>query len=67
MSPRVTTLENTYWKLSEVNGNPVITPEGSKEVHFILTAKGDQKNIKGFAGCNSITGSYTLSEAKSNL
>jgi len=56
----LTTLENTRWKLSEMNGNPIITPEGAKEVHFILTANGDARKINGFAGCNSITGSYTL-------
>lgn len=58
------TLENTHWKLSEMNGNPIITPEGAKDVHFILTAEGGQKKIKGFAGCNSIMGSYTLSGDK---
>ena len=58
------TLENTYWKLSEMNGNPIITPEGAKEVHFVLTTESGQKKIKGFAGCNSIMGSYTLSGEK---
>lgn len=50
------TLQNTYWKLAEMNGMPVITPPGAKEVHFILTSEG---GIKGFAGCNSLGGSFT--------
>lgn len=55
------TLENTYWKLSEMNGNPAITPEGVREAHFILSSEG---NIKGFGGCNSLAGSYTTSGEK---
>lgn len=58
------TLENTYWKLSEMNGNPVFTPDGVREAHFILSAEG---NIKGFAGCNSLAGSYTLTDKKINF
>lgn len=53
-------LENTYWKLSEMNGMPVVTPADAKEVYFIMTAEGADKRIKGFAGCNSLGGSYTL-------
>ena len=63
----LTTLENTYWKLSEMNGNPILTPEGAREVHFVLTTESGQKSIKGFAGCNSIMGSYTLSGDKIKL
>lgn len=51
-------LENTYWKLSEMNGMPVITPADSKEVHFILTKSDKQNQLKGFAGCNTLAGSY---------
>jgi heat shock protein HslJ len=57
----LTALENTYWKLSEMNGNPVITPEGVKEAHFVLSTAGNQSYIKGFGGCNSLAGSYTRS------
>lgn len=55
------TLENTHWKLSEMNANPIITPEGDQDVHFILMTEGGQRIIKGFGGCNSIMGSFTLS------
>ena len=51
-------LENTYWKLAEMKGSPLTTPAGVKEVHIILS--GDLR-VKGFAGCNSLGGSYTLS------
>lgn len=52
-------LENTYWKLSEMNGNPVATPDGTREAHLILTPAGDQHHMKGFGGCNSLAGSYS--------
>ncbi|HEY9005334.1 META domain-containing protein [Ohtaekwangia sp.] len=52
-------LENTYWKLADINGMPVETPDGSKEVHFVLSSEGGEKRIKGFAGCNSLGGNYT--------
>ena len=63
-TPSQATLLNTYWKLSEMNGNPVITPENSKEVHIILTRDGDESRLKGFAGCNSVGGSYLLEKEK---
>ncbi|MBA4055140.1 MAG: hypothetical protein C0490_10535 [Marivirga sp.] len=61
VSSSVATLENTYWRLSEMNGNPVMTPDSVREAHFILSPQG---NIKGFAGCNSLAGSYTLADKK---
>lgn len=51
-------LENTYWKLAEMNGMPVVTPDDSREVHFILTKTNNQNQMKGFAGCNTLAGSY---------
>ncbi|HMG91615.1 MAG TPA: META domain-containing protein [Chryseolinea sp.] len=57
-------LENTHWRLSEMNGNPIITLEGSRDVYFMMTSEKGQKKLTGFAGCNSITGGYTLSGDK---
>ena len=57
-------LENTHWRLSEMNGNPIITLEGSRDVYFMMTTQQGQKQITGFAGCNSLTGGYTLSDDK---
>jgi heat shock protein HslJ len=51
-------LTNTYWKLSEMNGKPVRTPENAKEVHIKFV--GDGKRLQGFAGCNGVGGNYTL-------
>lgn len=54
------TLENTYWKLSEMNGKPLVTTTDAKEVHMILTSTDNEKRVKGFAGCNSMGGNFTL-------
>src|SRR6478752_6606978 len=54
------TLENTYWRLADMNGKPIVTPADAKEVHMILTSTGNEKRIKGFAGCNSMGGGFTL-------
>jgi heat shock protein HslJ len=53
-----TTLDNTYWKLVELNGEPV-TPHGDqREVHLILRAEG--KQARGYAGCNPFEGDYEV-------
>lgn len=52
------TLENTYWKLLALRGQPVQVAEGQREPHLIL--QGPQKRVVGFAGCNRLLGSYTL-------
>jgi len=54
-------LVNTYWKLADMNGKAVTTPADAKEVHIVLTQEGEEKRLKGFAGCNNIGGSFTSS------
>ena len=51
-------LLNTYWRLAEMNGEPVQTPAGVREVHIILTVSDQENRIKGFAGCNNLGGSF---------
>lgn len=55
-----TSLENTYWKLVEVNGTPVKTPENGREVYMMLTTEGDAPGLQGHAGCNGLGGSYQV-------
>ncbi|MCW5619581.1 MAG: META domain-containing protein [Burkholderiales bacterium] len=52
-----------YWKLIELNGQPV--PALEREPHFIL--KVEEGRVNGFGGCNGFTGSYTLDEAASRI
>ena len=54
------TLENTYWRLAEINGKSLVTPTNAREVHIMLSNTETEKHIKGFAGCNAIAGSYSI-------
>lgn len=51
-------LDGTYWRLYEMNGKLVETPADAREVYIKLTNK--KSVLEGFAGCNLITGTYTL-------
>jgi copper homeostasis protein (lipoprotein) len=51
-------LENTYWRLLSLAGEPVSTPAGAREAHLVLDDT--QQRVAGVAGCNRFTGSYTL-------
>jgi putative lipoprotein len=51
-------LENTYWKLTELGGGPVVVAERQREPHFILHPAA--KRVSGSGGCNRLTGSYDL-------
>jgi len=50
-------LKNTYWKLLSIQGKPVVSIEGERDL--FLQLKFDA-SLKGFAGCNAIMGSYTV-------
>lgn len=52
------TLLNTYWRLTEMNGEALQTPAGVREVHIILSHADQEDKIKGFAGCNNIGGTF---------
>jgi heat shock protein HslJ len=56
--------ENTHWRLLEMNGNPIITLDASRDVHITMATEKGEPRITGFAGCNSLTGGYTLSGDK---
>jgi len=58
------TLENTYWRLVEVEGMEVKTPPDGREVYMTLERKGDEQRLKGHAGCNGLGGNYTLDGTK---
>ena len=51
-------LENTYWKLQEIDGEAVTTPKGQREAHMIL--KPAESRVNGNAGCNNFFGGYEL-------
>ena len=48
-----------FWKLVELNGNPVALDESvSNTPHIIL--KKENNRVNGHGGCNTITGSYEI-------
>lgn len=48
-----------YWKLKTLEGKDVkMAKNQEKEIYFML--KTDENRVTGFAGCNTILGSYTL-------
>ncbi len=55
-------LRNTYWKLRDIGGREVTTPEGMQEAHLILA--GDDFKARGHAGCNRFFGSFETSGDK---
>ena len=52
-------LTNTYWKLLSLNETAVIMTEEQEREAF-LQLRDDNRSVKGFAGCNAFTGSYTV-------
>ena len=55
-------LQNTYWKLVELDGRPVVTPEGMREAHIVLGTEGS--NARGHAGCNNFFGTFEVAGDK---
>ncbi|MFA0960423.1 META domain-containing protein [Roseivirga sp. BDSF3-8] len=56
-----TDIKNTYWKLIELRGQPVEVSTGMKREPY-FTLKGNEQRVEGHTGCNSMNGSYSLSE-----
>lgn len=50
-----------YWKLKTLDGQDIKMAENQeREVHFVL--KTNENSVVGYAGCNTINGTYTLEE-----
>lgn len=52
------TLENTSWKLTRLNDNPISAPSKQREAFFLLDPSNHR--VSGSGGCNRLTGSYEL-------
>ena len=50
-----------YWKLKTLNGKDVTMAE-NQEREIFFTLKKDENRVNGFAGCNNMTGEFTLEE-----
>jgi heat shock protein HslJ len=51
-------LLNTYWKLTQLGEQVIATPQGARELHFVLHS--ENQRVAGFSGCNSMMGNYVL-------
>lgn len=55
-------LQNTYWKVVELDGGAVETPEGMREAHVILAS--EDSRAHGHAGCNNFFGHFETAGEK---
>ncbi len=58
-----TSLENTTWMLTEVDGHAPNRDE--KSPYIRLKGTDSEQNLEGFGGCNSIGGAYRLEGSQS--
>ena len=61
-----TTLQDTYWKLVELKGQPVVMLPGQEREVRITLARQDQR-LMGFSGCNALGGTYRQNGASLNF
>jgi uncharacterized lipoprotein YbaY/heat shock protein HslJ len=55
-------LQETYWKLVRLAGQEVVTPEGMREAHMVLSSDGNR--VRGHAGCNGFFGRFDLTDER---
>lgn len=51
-------LENTYWRLTRLEGQPAIVGEKQQQPHLVLRA--EDRRVSGSGGCNRLMGGYVL-------
>jgi copper homeostasis protein (lipoprotein) len=51
-------LQNTYWKLTALNGKPVFVVEQQREPSLVLHS--ENSRVAGSGGCNRLMGSYEV-------
>lgn len=56
----ITSLRNTRWVLRSINDHPLPKDENYKDVYILFLL--DEDKIRGFAGCNNISGKFSVTE-----
>src|SRR5262245_19498512 len=51
-------LQETFWRLTRLQGNPVILNPNQREPNLVFHSAGNR--VTGYGGCNELTGAYTL-------
>jgi putative lipoprotein len=54
-------LRNTYWKLVQMEDNPVTVNNGERELHMVLTGN-NENTVRGYSGCNRFHGRYNIND-----
>lgn len=54
--PKAITLENTYWKLTQLGDTPVAVAKDPREPHLMLQSRA--KRVEGADGCAKLSGNY---------
>lgn len=57
-SAAAATLQNTYWRLTQLGETPVLAAERQREAHLVLHE--DTTRVAGSGGCNRLMGGYQL-------
>lgn len=60
--PAAATLEDSYWELVQLGSEPVKLATDQRAPYLVLASAGHRAS--GYAGCNGMTGGYTLEGAK---
>ena len=55
-----------YWKLVEINGNPIAIDNTVSRAPFIIL-KNEDKRVNGHGGCNTIAGTYEIDRATKRI
>ena len=54
-------LTNTYWRLYDIDGTPVVLAPHRREAYLVLVDAGGVRNARALFGCNTLRGGYGLS------
>jgi len=60
------TITEKYWKLIEINGNPVVVGESVGREAFIIL-KNENNRVNGNGGCNTLSGTYEIDAAVNRI
>ena len=55
----IVSITEKYWKLKSIEGKEVVFKE-NQEREIFITLRINDKTLTGFAGCNTLSGEYTL-------
>lgn len=61
-TPPVATLEDAWWQLAQLDGAPLELAAGQRAPYIVLDSA--RHRASGFAGCNRMTGGYSVEGAK---